>query len=374
MLEGEFGLTPRERTELRERMRSRTLPAEDVRRARLILLLVQGKSVLTIRQQRGGNPNYISRWKGRFEAERLAGLYSRHSGRAVEKRTPALEARILEWTRSPAPDVPTHWSSRKLARHLGISHMMVARVWRRAGLKPHRIERYMASDDPDFELKAADIIGLYVKPPQHAAVFCVDEKTAIQALDRLDPVLPLSPGRLECPGFEYYHHGTLSLYAALNTRNGAVVGKTAARHTSQEFVAFLAEVVANQPRGQEIHLIADNLSAHKTKRVEQFLAAHPKVHLHYTPTYSSWLNQVENWFARIEREVIAFDAAEPEFDLIEPRGIGRGKMQVQLRMIGQELRDPLGLMRREVVGDDVDLATPGLQRNNLAQESHKLDR
>ena len=267
--------------------------------------MAQCTSYLTIRQLLGCNPNYISRWKGRFEAERLAGLYSHYRGRAVEKRTPALEAKILEWTRRPAPDGSTHWSSRKLAQHLGISHMMVARVWQRAGLKPHRIERYMASDDPDFELKAADIIGLYVKPPQHAAVFCVDEKTAIQALDRLDPVLPLSPGRLERHGFEYYRHGTLSLYAALNTRNGAVVGKTAARHTSQEFVAFLAELVANQPRGKEIHLIADNLSAHKTKRVEQFLAAHPKVHLHYTPTYSSWLNQVENWFAKIERDVIA---------------------------------------------------------------------
>ena len=298
-------MTPSERTELRDRMRSRTLPAEDVRRARLILLLAQGKSYLAIRQVLGCNPNYISRWKGRFEAERLAGLYSHHRGRAVEKRTPALEARILEWTRRPAPDGSTHWSSRKLAQHLGISHMMVARVWQRAGLKPHRIERYMASDDPDFELKAADIIGLYVKPPQHAAVFCVDEKTAIQALDRLDPVLPLSPGRLERHGFEYYRHGTLSLCAALNTKSGTVLGKTAARHTSQEFVAFLADLVANQPRGKEIHLIADNLSAHKTKRVEQFLAAHPKVHLHYTPTYSSWLNQVENWFARIEREVIA---------------------------------------------------------------------
>jgi len=298
-------LTVSERRELKDRMRSRTLPAEDVRRARLILLLAQGQSYLAIRHVLGCNANYISRWKGRFEAERLAGLYSHHPGRAVAKRTPALEARILEWTRRAAPDGSTHWSSRKLAQHLGISHMMVARVWQRAGLKPHRIERYMASDDPDFEFKAADIIGLYVKPPQHAAVFCVDEKTAIQALDRLDPVLPLSPGRLERHGFEYYRHGTLSLYAALNTRNGEVVGKTAARHTSQEFVAFLAEVVANQPRGKEIHLIADNLSAHKTARLEQFLVAHPKVHLHYTPTYSSWLNQVENWFARIERDVIA---------------------------------------------------------------------
>jgi transposase len=166
MHEGDFRLTPSERRELRDRLRSRTLPAEDVRRARLIMLLARGKSYLAIRQVLGCNPNYISRWKGRFEAERLAGLYSHHPGRAVEKRTPALEARILEWTRRPAPDGSTHWSSRKLAQHLGISHMMVARVWRRAGVKPHRIERYMASDDPDFETKAADIIGLYVKPPQ----------------------------------------------------------------------------------------------------------------------------------------------------------------------------------------------------------------
>jgi len=183
--------------------------------------------------------------------------------------------------------------------------MMVARVWRRAGLKPHRLERYMASDDPDLERKAADVIGLYVNPPQHAAVFCVDEKTAIQALDRLDPVLPLSPGRAERHGFEYYRHGTLSLYAALNTKSGQVLGQTAAHHTTEEFVAFLGQIVALQPRGREIHIIADNLSAHKTKRVAQFLADHPKLHLHFTPTYSSWLNQVELWFGRIEREVVA---------------------------------------------------------------------
>src|SRR6266403_86726 len=282
MVESEFRLTPSERRELRDRLRSRTLPAEDVRRARLILLLAQGKSYLAIRDVLGCNPNYISRWKGRFEAERLAGLYSHHPGRAVEKRTPALEARILEWTRRPAPDGSTHWSSRKLARHLGISHMMVARVWQRAGLKPHRIERYMASDDPDFELKAADIIGLYVKPPQHAAVFCVDEKTAIQALDRLDPVLPLSPGRLERHGFEYYRHGTLSLYAALNTRTGKVLGAPVDHHNSAAFVAFLEDVIARCNPSQEIHIILDNLSAHKTTRVEQFLAAHPRLHLHYT--------------------------------------------------------------------------------------------
>jgi transposase len=163
----------------------------------------------------------------------------------------------------------------------------------------------MLSTDPEFESKAADIIGLYIDPPQHAAVFCVDEKTAIQALDRLDPVLPLSPGRAERHGFEYYRHGTLSLYAALETRTGLLIGKTAARHRSAEFVDFLGEVVASQPRGKKIHVIADNLSAHKTKSVQAFLADHPNVHLHFTPTYSSWLNQVELVFSKIERDVIA---------------------------------------------------------------------
>ena len=164
----------------------------------------------------------------------------------------------------------------------------------------------MASNDPDFETKAADIIGLYLNPPQHAAVFCVDEKTAIQALDRKDPVLPLSPGRAERHGFEYFRHGTLSLYAAFNTKTGKVLGKTAARHTSAEFVAFLADIVVNQPRGKEIHVIADNLSAHKTALVARVPgSAIPSVHLHFTPTYSSWLNQVELWFAKIERDVIA---------------------------------------------------------------------
>jgi transposase len=163
----------------------------------------------------------------------------------------------------------------------------------------------MASNDPEFESKAADIIGLYLNPPQQAAVFCVDEKTAIQALDRKDPVLPLSPGRAERHGFEYYRHGTLSLYAAFNTKTGEVLGKTTVRHTSEQFVAFLTDIVTSQPMGKEIHVIADNLSAHKTTRVADFLAQHTNVRLHFTPTYSSWLNQVELWFGKIERDVIA---------------------------------------------------------------------
>jgi len=284
---------------------SRSLPAGYVFRAKLILMLAEGASFNTIKQQLQTTAPTIIRWKRRFLASGLDGLDTYHPGQPASVLTPALRARILAATRKKPSDGSTHWSCRKLAATLGVSKDAVHRVWREAGLKPHRLERYMASDDPEFEAKAADIIGLYLRPPQHAAVFCIDEKTAIQALDRLDPVLPLSPGRAERHGFEYYRHGTLSLYAALNTATGRVHGKTAARHTSREFVAFLEEVVSLCPRQQHIHIILDNLSAHKTQSVREFLEQNPRVQFHFTPTYSSWLNQVEIWFAKIERDVIA---------------------------------------------------------------------
>ena len=300
-----ISLSKAERMELSQRATSQAGRADDARRARLILLLEAGETWAQIREKLSCNDAFIDRWSKRFIEERLAGLFSRHAGQEPSTLTPELEACILEWTVKRKPRAATHWSTRKLADELGVSHMMIARVWRKHGLKPQRLDGYMTSDDPDFEKKAADIIALYLHPPQHAAVFCVDEKTAIQALDRLDPVLPLSPGRAERHGFEYYRHGTLSLYAAFNTKTGEVLGKTAARHTSAEFVAFLTDIVVNQPRGKEIHVIADNLSAHKTGQVKEFLETHPKVHLHFTPTYSSWLNQVELWFSKIERDVIA---------------------------------------------------------------------
>jgi transposase len=297
-------LTADERTELQRRTRSRRIRAEDARRAQVILMLADGESFTMIASAVGCYPAYITRWRDRFETERLAGLRAKYRGQPATVRTPALEARILAKTRQKPPDGSTHWSTRKLGQ-VGISHMLVARVWRRAGYQPHRLERYMLSDDPQFEQKAADVIGLYLNPPQHAVVFAADEKTAIQALDRLDPVLPLSPGRAERHGFEYYRHGTLSLYAALNTSTGEIIGQTVPRHTSAAFVDFLGDLVASQPRRREIHVIVDNLSAHKTTGVDAFLDAHPRVHLHFTPTYSSWLNQVELWFAKIERDLLA---------------------------------------------------------------------
>jgi transposase len=298
-------LTPNERATLETYARSRAGRADLAQRARAVLMLANGASYTDVTEAVGWSSATIAKWKSRFEADRLAGLWGRHQGSKPRLRTPQMEARILNWTRKAPPSGATHWSTRTLAKQLRVPHTLVQRVWQRAGLQPHRLERYMRSTDPAFERKAAEIIGLYLNPPQHAAVFCIDEKAHIQALDRLDPVLPMSPGRAERHGFEYYRHGTLSLYAALDPRTGAVVGQTTARHTSAEFVQFLTTVVATQPARRAIHIILDNFAAHKTKQVQAFLAAHPSVQLHFTPTYSSWLNQVELWFAKIERAVIA---------------------------------------------------------------------
>ena len=305
-------LTPTQRTELEEIAHSGGLPAGFVQRARLILLLGHGVSYRTIAAKLDVSEPTIAKWKARFLRDGIAGLDTRYAGRPASTLTPRLRARILKATGRKSRDGSTHWSCRKLAKELGITKNLVHRVWREANLRPHRLERYKASPDPDFETKAADILGLYLDPPPHAAIFCVDEKSAIQALDRRDRVLPLSPGRVERHGFEYKRHGTLSLYAALNTQTGAVHGKTSPRHTSQDFVDFLTEVVATCAPDQEIHIILDNLAAHKTPKVEAFLAAHPNVTLHFTPTYASWLNQVELWFSKVQRDVIARASLPPQ--------------------------------------------------------------
>jgi transposase len=297
-------LTPTERGELQSFLRKRNLPASVAQRMRIILLLDQGVSYREIEEQLGAFPSTISRWKQRFEKDGLLGLATIHPGQPPQKLTPQLRARVLEKTRQTPPDGSTHWSLRKMAAAMKVNKNLIARIWKEADLKPHRLERYMASNDPQFEKKAAEIIGLYLNPPQNAAVFCVDEKSAIQALDRLDQRLPLSPGRAEKHGFEYYRHGTLSLYAALNPKTGEVIGQTAARHTSHEFVTFLEDVVATQPSQREVHVILDNFSTHKTDLVKRYLEQHPNVTLHFTPTYSSWLNQVESWFSKLQRDVI----------------------------------------------------------------------
>ena len=238
-LQAVIELTAEEREELVRWSKSRSLPAGDVFKATLILALADGNSYSRIEAELNTARPTIARWKKRFEKDRIAGLEERHKGSSPRRITPAVQARAIRKTQETPPDGSTHWSCRKMAAAIGISPATVQRIWAKARIRPHRLERYMASNDPDFESKAADVIGLYMDPPQHAAVFCVDEKTAVQALDRLDPVLPLSPGRAERHGFEYFRHGTLSLYAALDVKTGKVHGKTSRRHTSADFLAFL---------------------------------------------------------------------------------------------------------------------------------------
>src|SRR5436190_15593404 len=249
-----FVLTPEQRAALDTRVRSGRGRADAARRARVLLLLADDCSYATVAERTGCSSRTIALWKQRFMTDGVAGLTARHRGSKPTVLTPALEARIMAWTRRPPPHGATDWSTRSLGRKMGVQHTIIARAWHHAGLQPHRLERYMPSTDPEFETKAADVIGLYLDPPQHAVVFCIDEKTAIQALDRIDPLLPLSPGRAERHGFEYYRHGTLSLYAALNTQTGEVLGSAVPRHTSDEFVAFLQSVVETQPRRREIHI------------------------------------------------------------------------------------------------------------------------
>lgn len=290
--------------ELESWLGQRTIQNGQAQMARVLLKLNKGLTYKEIQNSLGCSSGFISLWKKRYEVEGLSGLYTRHQGRLASSGASKMEAKILAWTQKEPLDGSTHWSTRKLAKELGVHHMMVARTWQKHGIKPHRTESYMYSNDPDFESKAADIIGLYLNPPQHAALFSIDEKSAIQALDRKDPVLPLSPGRVERHGFEYYRHGTLSLYAAFDIKSGSVHGKTTERHTSQEFLSFIQDLISTQKTGKEIHVILDNLSAHKTKKVQEFLAENPKIKFHYTPTYSSWLNQIELWFSKIERDLI----------------------------------------------------------------------
>lgn len=226
--------------------------------------------------------------------------------------TPELEARILECTRH-APISSTHWKTRKLATRLTVSHTMVTRVWRKHGLKPHRIERYMASNDPDFDKTAADIISLHLNPPAHAAVFCVNEKTHIQALDRKDPVLPSPPAGRNDMVLRATGTGPCRSKPPSTLEPERCWAKPLSG--TPRLSSFLTDILINQTRGKEIHVIADNLSAHKSQQVKDFLAAHPKVHLHFTPTCSSWLNQVELWFGKIERDVIARGAFTSVSDL-----------------------------------------------------------
>jgi transposase len=304
-----------EREVLKEWVRSTTIDAGIARRARVILLLSEGKSLREVRTLTGMMINRITEWRDRFFKEGIDGLYdSPRSGRPDEIPMET-KLEIVRIAQTPPPEGLSHWTSGVVAKMFGVSLTTVQVLWRRAGIKPHRQGTYMASTDPDFVEKAADVIGLYMNPPENAVVFCVDEKSAIQALDRLQPLLPLQKGLVERRGFEYERKGISSLYAALDVETGKVTGECSPRHRSVDLVRFLKKVVKGREK-KEVHIIMDNLSAHKTKTVKEWLKNNPNVTIHYTPTYSSWLNQVEIWFSIITSKCIRRGSFSSVKDLV----------------------------------------------------------
>lgn len=290
-------LNSEQREVLEQRSRARSLAARVVERARIVLLAAEGKQNKQIAQQLGISKQKAARWRSRF----LQGGIS-----ALEKdaprpgRTPSIAtktvARVVRMTTQQKPPNATQWSTRSMAKAAGISEASVRRIWRKHGLKPHLLATFKLSRDPRFAEKLESIVGLYLNPPEHALVLCCDEKSQIQALDRTQPSLPLKPGRAGTMTHDYKRNGTATLFAALNTLDGKVIGVCMERHRHQEWLWFLRHLDAVTPSDKDLHLIVDNYSTHKHAKVQRWLKRHRRFHFHFTPTSASWLNMVERFF------------------------------------------------------------------------------
>ncbi|MGD8376189.1 MAG: IS630 family transposase [Acidobacteriota bacterium] len=278
--------------------RSRTNP-QLARRARIVLTCARGLDNKTVAHKMRLTVQTVGKWRARFIRERTAGLLDEPRPGAPRQISDEQIEDVVVRTLETTPRGATHWSTRSMAKATGLSHMTIRRIWRAFSLQPHRSETFKLSPDPLFIEKVRDIVGLYFNPPEHAVVFCVDEKSQIQALERTQPLLPMRPGQIERRTHDYRRHGTLSLFAALNVKTGEVLGKTHRRHRSIEFRKFLDTIDASVPPELEVHLILDNLATHKTPAIRKWLAKRTRFHLHFTPTYSSWINQVERFFAEL---------------------------------------------------------------------------
>jgi len=296
-----------QRQQLEALVRAGTTPQRVVQRCRVVLLASQGVANHTIARQTGLSRPTVLATRAAFAqggVDALGHRPRRHrTGRVL---TPEVEQRILDTTLKTRPVTGTHWSVRTLAKQLGLSRMMVQRVWERHDVQPHRVEKFKLSTDPRFEEKVRDIVGLYLDPPERALVLCVDEKSQIQALDRTAPLLPLRPGFPERQTHDYRRYGTTTLFAAFNILTGKVIGACQARHRGREFVKFLQHLEREVPSALDIHLIVDNASTHKSAVVTRWLKPprRRRFHFHFTPTSSSWLNQVERWFGLITERMI----------------------------------------------------------------------
>lgn len=290
-------LTPDQHSILEAQARSRSLPARVVERSRIVLLAAAGKQDKEIARSLSMTQKKVSRWRKRFLQLGLAGL---EKDAPRPGRTPTISARLIkrvvDMTTRQKPAKATHWSTRTMAKAAGISEASVRRIWRAHGLKPHLIKTFKISNDPEFAEKLQDIVGLYLNPPEHAMVLCLDEKSQIQALDRTQPGLPLKPGRGQTMTHDYKRNGTATLFAALNAANGEVFGLCQERHRHQEWLKFLRLIDQTIPQDRELHLICDNYATHKHPKVQRWLQRHPRFHMHFTPTSASWLNMVERFF------------------------------------------------------------------------------
>ncbi len=289
---------------LKRWLRSTTLPQGQITRARIILSLGRGKTPCVVADEQFVSAKTVHKWRNRFLASGVKGLLDEsRPGRptTIDQKT---IKRVLTLTTQYVPEEATQWSERLMAEHAGVTPYQVRKIWKAADLQPHRLKTFKISNDPKFADKVIDIVGLYMNPPSNAVVLSVDEKTQIQALDRTQPGLPLSSGRIGSRTHDYKRNGTTSLYAAFNILTGRVIGKVAARTRSKEFLSFLRQINRRHPKGLELHIILDNHSAHKTKEVMTWLEKRPYIHFHFTPTSASWLNAVEGWFAQLERRAL----------------------------------------------------------------------
>jgi transposase len=295
----ELTLTQEERRDLEGLARRRRSAPALAQRARMVLACAAGLDNRTVARRVRVAPSTVGTWRRRFVAERVTGLMDEPRPGAPRQITDEQIEDVIVRTLETTPQGATHWSTREMAKAMGLSAMAISRIWRAFGLQPHRTETFKLSPDPLLIDKVRDIVGLYLNPPAHAVVFCVDVKPRIQALDRTAPLLPLQPGQVERRSHDYKRHGTTSLYAALNVKSGKVMGQTFSRQRARELRTFLDRIDANVPEQLEVHIILDNASAHKSALIRRWLARHPRFHFHYTPTYASWMNLVERWFSAL---------------------------------------------------------------------------
>ena len=297
-------LTNAEREKLEQWARRPKTAQRLALRSRIVLRCAEGLPNQAVARELGVTGATVGKWRERFRTVRLEGLGDEPRPGAPREITDAQVEDVITRTLESAPPAAPHWSTRSMARATKLSRPTIARIWQAFGLQPHRTENFKLSSDPFFVEKVRDIVGLYLNPPEHAAILCVDEKSQVQALDRTRPVLPLRPGVPERQTHDYIRHGTTSLFAALEVATGKVIGKCQRRHRSQEFLKFLEEVDRQLPMPAAVHIVMDNYGTHKTPRVKRWFARHPRYHLHFTPTSASWLNQVERFFAEITRRRI----------------------------------------------------------------------